>query len=102
MAARLAVGLKWVVVRVIDSFMVILLANENCFGSSLAMEHHLSFRKLFKGWRTCRHFGRNLGSLRRKRHECVMNAKYHLLFLIERVSVRFLQGSTSGGSLCSI
>src|SRR5437764_14702126 len=31
-----------------------------------------------------------------------MNAKYHLLFLIERVSVRFLQGSTSGGSLCSI
>ena len=31
-----------------------------------------------------------------------MKAKYHLLFLIERVSVRFLQGSTSGGSLCSI
>jgi len=50
MAARLAVGLKWVVVHVIDSFMVILLANESCFVSSLAMEHHLSFRKLFKGW----------------------------------------------------
>ena len=26
-----------------------------------------------------------------------MKAKYHLLFLIERVSVRFLQESTSGG-----
>jgi len=43
--------------------MVILLANENCFGSSLAMEHHSSFCKLFKGWQTCRYFGRNLGSL---------------------------------------
>jgi hypothetical protein len=29
----------------------------------LAMEHHASFRKLFKGWRTCRYFGRNLGRL---------------------------------------
>jgi len=33
--------------------MVILLANENFFVSSLAMEDHPSFRKLFKGWRTC-------------------------------------------------
>lgn len=49
MAARLAVGLKWFVVDVIHSFMMILLANERCFVSSLAMEHHLSFRKLFKG-----------------------------------------------------
>ena len=27
------------------------------------MEHHPAFRKLFKGWRTCRYFGRNLGKL---------------------------------------
>jgi len=33
---------------------VILLANESIFISSLAMEHHPSFRKLFKGCRTCR------------------------------------------------
>src|SRR2546425_4019106 len=37
--------------------------NESFFGSSLAMEHHPAFRKLFKGWRTCRYFGRNLGML---------------------------------------
>jgi hypothetical protein len=50
--------------RTIDSFMVILLLmNESFFGSSLAMEHRLSFGKLFKGWRSCRYFGRNLGSL---------------------------------------
>jgi hypothetical protein len=27
------------------------------------MEHHPSFRKLFKGWRTYHYFGRNLGRL---------------------------------------
>lgn len=42
-------GLKWFVVRVIDSFMVILLAHENCFGSSVAMEHRHAFGKLFQG-----------------------------------------------------
>jgi len=32
------------------------------FGSSLAMEHRYASGKLFKGWRPCRYFGRNLGS----------------------------------------
>src|SRR6266566_2397483 len=36
--------------------------NESFFGSSLAREHRPSFGKLFKGWQTCRYFGRNLGS----------------------------------------
>jgi hypothetical protein len=30
------------------------------------MEQRPSFGKLFKGWRTCRYFGRNLGSLNEK------------------------------------
>jgi hypothetical protein len=33
---------------------------------SMLRMHHWSFRKLFKGWRTCRYFGRNLGSLKPK------------------------------------
>jgi len=42
---------------------MLLLMNESFFSSSLAMEHRLSFGKLFKGWQTCRYFGPNLGSL---------------------------------------
>src|SRR6266566_5399662 len=64
MAAKLAAGLKWFVVGVIDSFMVMLLLMKAFFGSSLAREHRPSFGKLFKGWQTCRYFGRNLGSLK--------------------------------------
>src|SRR6266702_5442816 len=63
MAAKLAAGLKWFVVGVIDSFMVMLLLMKAFFGSSLAREHRPSFGKLFKGWQTCRYFGRNLGSI---------------------------------------
>src|SRR6266699_6566594 len=63
MAAKLAAGLKWFVVGVIDSFMVMLLLMKAFFGSSLAREHRPSFGKLFKGWQTCRYFGRNLGRL---------------------------------------
>jgi hypothetical protein len=37
--------------------------NESFFGSSLAMEPRHAFGKLFKGWRTCRYFGQNLGRL---------------------------------------
>src|SRR6266700_6252317 len=65
MAAKLAAGLKWFVVGVIDSFMVMLLLMKAFFGSSLAREHRPSFGKLFKGWQTCRYFGRNLGSVDR-------------------------------------
>ena len=36
--------------------------NESFFVSSLAREHRPAFGKLFKGWQTCRYFGRNLGS----------------------------------------
>jgi hypothetical protein len=38
--------------------------NEIVFGSSLAMEHHHAFGKLFKGRRPCRYFGPNLGRLK--------------------------------------
>jgi hypothetical protein len=37
--------------------------NESFLVSSLAMEHRHAFGKLFKGWRTCRYFGQNLGRL---------------------------------------
>jgi hypothetical protein len=49
MAASLAVGLKWFVVRVIDSFMVILLANESGFVSSISYGASPFFSQALQG-----------------------------------------------------
>src|SRR6266566_2005564 len=108
MAAKLAAGLKWFVVGVIDSFMVMLLLMKAFFGSSLAREHRPSFGKLFKGWQTCRYFGRNLGSLNSKLNEtrkttesqlshersgkCITNRQWETSGKSIRVSSSFLPG----------
>jgi hypothetical protein len=52
MAARLAVELKWVVVPVIDSFIVILLANESGFVSSFSYGASLFFAQALRGLAT--------------------------------------------------